>query len=137
MGYWGRRGTKQDRSHSQWSLCSWNAVAGLQGLFYLATGLWPLVHIQSFLQVTGPKTDVWLVKTLGVLISVIGGVLSIAGAQRSVRGELALLGIGSAAGLTAIDVIYVARGRISRVYLLDAVAELAIIIGWSVSSRQA
>jgi hypothetical protein len=44
-------------------------------VFYLVSGLWPLVHLQSFLTVTGPKTDLWLVKTLGVLISVIGAVL--------------------------------------------------------------
>ncbi len=28
-----------------------------QGVFYLATGIWPLVNIQSFEMVTGPKTD--------------------------------------------------------------------------------
>jgi hypothetical protein len=95
------------------------------------TGLWPLLHIQSFLKVTGPKTDVWLVKTLGVLISVIGAVLGMAGVQQSVTREIALLGGGSAAGLTAIEVIYVARRRIAPVYLLDALAELALLIGWS------
>jgi hypothetical protein len=34
------------------------------------TGLWPLVSIGTFQQVTGPKTDLWLVKTVGVLIAV-------------------------------------------------------------------
>ncbi len=93
------------------------------------------VHIQSFLKVTGSKTDVWLVKTLGVLISVIGVVLGMTGVQQSVTREMALLGVGSAAGLTAIEVIYVARRRIAPVYLLDAVAELALLIGWGVGSR--
>jgi hypothetical protein len=115
---------------------AWHGIALLQALYYLVTGLWPLLHIQSFLKVTGPKTDLWLVKTLGVLISVIGAVLGMAGVQRSVNREMALLGVGSAAGLTAIDVIYVARHRISPVYLLDAVAELALIIGWGISSRK-
>jgi hypothetical protein len=114
---------------------AWNAIALLQAGYYLVTGLWPLLHLQSFLKVTGPKTDVWLVKTLGVLISVIGAVLGMAGVQQSVTRELALLGIGSAAGLTAIEVIYVARRRIAPVYLLDAVAELALLIGWGVGSR--
>ena len=114
---------------------AWHALALLQALYYLVTGLWPLLHLQSFLKVTGPKTDLWLVKTLGVLISVIGTVLGMAGVQQSTTRELALLGVGSAAGLTAIEVIYVARGRISRVYLLDAVAELALLIGWGVGWR--
>lgn len=108
----------------------------LQALYYLLTGLWPLIHIQSFLKVTGPKTDVWLVKTVGVLISVIGAVLGLAGMQRSAKREMALLAVGSAIGLTAIDLIYVVRRRISPVYLLDAVAELALIIGWGISSRK-
>jgi 8-oxo-dGTP pyrophosphatase MutT (NUDIX family) len=47
--------------------------------FYLLTGIWPLLHIQSFQSVTGPKTDLWLVKTAGVLITVIGAVLMMAG----------------------------------------------------------
>jgi hypothetical protein len=40
-------------------------------------------------------------------------------------------------GLTAIDIFYVARRRIAPVYLLDAVAELAIIGGWLAASRGA
>jgi hypothetical protein len=130
-----QRRTPQVQAHRRQTRHAWDDVALLQGVFYLVTGLWPLVHLQSFLTVTGPKTDLWLVKTLGVLISVIGAVLSMAGAQRSVTRELALLGGGSAAGLTAIEVIYVARGRIARVYVLDAVAEVALLIGWGIGAR--
>lgn len=50
-----------------------SVVAALQGLFYLATGVWPLIHIDSFLAVTGSKTDLWLVYTVGLLVSVVGG----------------------------------------------------------------
>ncbi len=131
-----RHSTKRVQPDGRQPLLSWNGVALLQGVFYLVTGLWPLLHIQSFLKVTGPKTDLWLVKTLGVLISVIGVVLGSAGVQRSVNRDLALLGGGSAAALTAIDVIYVARRRISPVYLLDAVTELALIVGWSIGARK-
>jgi hypothetical protein len=131
-----RHSTKRVQPDGRQPLLSWNGVALLQGVFYLVTGLWPLLHIQSFLKVTGPKTDLWLVKTLGVLISVIGVVLGSAGVQRSVNRDLALLGGGSAAALTAIDVIYVARRCISPVYLLDAVTELALIVGWSIGARK-
>jgi hypothetical protein len=92
--------------------------------------------MRSFLMVTGPKTDLWLVKTAGVLISVIGAVLGMGGLRRSTSDELALLGVGSAVGLTAIDVVYVARRRISSVYLLDAVAEAVLIFAWSVARRE-
>ncbi|MDX2152697.1 MAG: hypothetical protein SFV54_18290 [Bryobacteraceae bacterium] len=51
------------------------ALAGLQGTVYVLTGLWPLVHMPSFLAVTGPKTDLWLVNTVGWVVTVIGAVL--------------------------------------------------------------
>jgi hypothetical protein len=50
----------------------------VQGAFYAATGLWALVDLDSFMAVTGPKTDHWLVKTVGILVTVIGGVLLVA-----------------------------------------------------------
>jgi hypothetical protein len=105
-----------------------------QGLFYLVTGMWPLVSIRSFEMVTGPKADRWLVKTAGVLITVIGATLTLAGARRAVTPELRLLAVGSALGLTGIDVVYVRRGRISKVYLLDAIAELALVATWVFAS---
>ncbi len=105
-------------------------LAVSQGIFYLATGIWPLISIRTFERVTGPKTDRWLVKTAGVLISAIGGALLAAGQRREVTPPIQFLAVGSAIGLTSIDLIYVARRRISRVYLLDAVAEIILIAGW-------
>ena len=40
------------------------------------------------------------------------------------------MAIATAAGLAVVDVIYVTRRRISSVYLLDAVAETALVLGW-------
>jgi len=108
-------------------------VALGQAVFYILTGIWPLISINTFQKVTGPKTDLWLVKTAGVLITAIGLALGIAGLRRQQPPETALLGVASAAGLTAIDVVYVRRGRISRVYLLDAAAEVGIVIAWAIS----
>jgi hypothetical protein len=105
-------------------------VSLLQGVYYAATGIWSLVSPGTFQKLTGPKTDVWLVKTVGVLVTVIGGVLAMAGLRRQTTREMPLLGIGSAAGLAAIDVIYAGRGRISPIYLADAAANLALIGAW-------
>lgn len=102
-----------------------------QGIYYLATGVWALVSIRTFEAVTGPKTDRWLVKTVGVLVSVIGSVLILAGWRRRVEPEPALLAAGSAAGLAAIDTVYAMRGRISKVYLLDTVVEVALVAAWA------
>lgn len=108
------------------------ALALAQGLYYLMTGIWPVVSINTFQKVTGPKVDLWLVKTAGVLITAIGVALTMAGLRKQTAPELAVLAAGSAAGLTGIDVVYVARKRISPIYLLDAAAEVVLIAAWGV-----
>jgi hypothetical protein len=105
----------------------------IQGLFYLATGIWPLLDIVSFQLVTGPKTDLWLVRTVGVLVAVIGAVLLLAAKRRRVTHEIVLLAVGSALGLAAIDVVYALSGRISAVYLADAVVEVGLALLWLVA----
>jgi hypothetical protein len=113
-------------------ISSWVAIG--QGFIYLGTGVWPLICAGSFQKVTGPKIDFWLVKTVGLLISVIGAVLGLAGARRRVTTEIALLGIGSAASLAAVDVVYVSKKRISPVYLFDAVMEAGLISFWALAA---
>lgn len=39
-----------------------------QGVYYVVSGAWPLVHIDSFQKVTGRNTDLWLVHTVGLLV---------------------------------------------------------------------
>ncbi|WP_257459455.1 hypothetical protein [Archangium lipolyticum] len=112
-----------------------SGLAVAQGAFYLATGVWPIVHLRSFEAVTGPKLEGWLVKTVGALIAVVGGTLLAAGLRRRVSPELKLLATGSAASLAAVDVIYSPQ-RISPVYLLDAVAEGVLIAGWCVAGAR-
>lgn len=110
-------------------MAEWLAL--VQGFYYLVTGIWPLVHMPSFLAVTGPKTDLWLVRTAGVLITAIALPLLLAGLRESVTHEIALLAVGAAAGLTAIDVYYVLKGVIPKVYLVDAAPEIALIALWA------
>ena len=105
-------------------------LALAQGVYFALTGVWALVSLGTFMRITGRKTDTWLVKTVGVLVAVIGATLAIAGSRRSPSDEVATLAAGSAAGLAAIDVVYVVKGRISPVYLLDALAEAGILAGW-------
>lgn len=108
-------------------------LAIAQGSYYLATGLWPILHMPSFEMVTGPKTDDWLVKTVGAMIAVVGGVLLVSGLDDGPSDDLKMVAIGSTAALTIVDVTYVARGRISSIYLLDAAAEIALMVGWGLA----
>jgi hypothetical protein len=107
----------------------------IQAVYDLATGIWGLVDIRSFQKVTGPKTDTWLVKTVSVLVIVIGGVISAAGRRGKITPEIVALAVGTNAGLTAIDLVYVAKRRISPIYLLDAIVELALIAAWWIAIR--
>jgi len=111
-------------------------LALIQGLYFVATGVWPLVHITSFQMVTGPKTDLWLVKTVGVLISVIGAVLLTAYRSRRITNEIVLLATASALGLAGIDLVYALSGRISAVYLGDAVLEIGLAVLWALGRRR-
>lgn len=105
-------------------------VAIAQGALFIATGVWPIVHIPTFEAVSGPKTDKWLVKTVGALITVAGAAIASAGVRRRINPEIRLLAMGSSIALAAVDVVYARRRRISRVYLLDAAAEVALILAW-------
>jgi hypothetical protein len=111
------------------------ALAWGQGIFYLLTGLWAIVDLDSFEAVTGPKTDDWLVKTVGALVTVVGVVLLVAARRRAVGPEVALLAAGSALALAAIDVIYVSAGTIAPIYLLDAAVEVALALFWAAGLR--
>jgi len=37
-------------------------------VYYVVSGAWPLVYIDSFQKVTGRNTDLWLVHTVGLLV---------------------------------------------------------------------
>ena len=111
-----------------------NHVALSQGIFYVATGLWPVIHMRSFEAVTGPKQDKWLARTMGGLIAAVGAALIAGSFERRPSRALQVLGIGSALALGAADVIYSTRRTISKVYLGDAAAEGAIVAGWAATN---
>ena len=112
-------------------------VWSVQSLYYIVTGLSPIVSIKLFQIVTGPKTDLWLVKMVGLLAVVIGGTLALAVRRRAVTPEIIALSIASALAFAAVDVFYGLRGTISPIYLGDAALEVLIVIAVSVLARQA
>lgn len=103
-----------------------------QGIYYLLTAVWPLVHIESFMVVTGRKQDIWLVKTVSVLILSVALALLYGIYYHTDYRLVRLIAVSSALGLTAIDIWYYLQGVIKWVYLADAVAEVALIVGWCV-----
>lgn len=112
------------------------ALAGGQGAYFLATGIWPLVSLETFYAVTGPKRDGWLVQTVGSLIACIGGTLLLGARHGAVPSEVRWLGASSAAALMAVDVVFVRQRRIPRIYLADALVELALLTGWALAAGE-
>lgn len=105
------------------------AVVFVQGVYYLITGIWPLVSMTTFEAVTGPKTDDWLVQTVGVLAAVIGATLVVGGLRRAPSRETITLSVLSILGFAAVDIVFVLRGTIGAIYLADAVIQALLLIG--------
>jgi hypothetical protein len=109
-----------------------STVAAAQGVANIAGWFWPLLHMPSVEAVTGSKTDVWLVRTVAGLL-VVNGVVQVGAAGQSSESLVLArrLGIGTAVTLGAVDLVYGATGRISRMYLLDALVEAGWIAAWA------
>ena len=109
-------------------LTRWLALA--HGAFYVLSGLWPVVHLRSFYFVTGPKTDGWLVQTVGALLAAFGAALFSAGRRQRLSPEMIFLAIAMPLVLAAVDVIFVSRGVIPPIYLADAAGETLLALAW-------
>ncbi len=111
-------------------------LAKAHGVFNVVTGVWPLVSMSTFERVTGPKIDGWLVRTVGGMLVSTGLAQLAAGDSPDGLRVARLLGQGTAATLGVVDVVYASKGRISKVYLADAIAETAWVGLWSASPRR-
>jgi hypothetical protein len=104
----------------------------MQGLYLVAVGLWPMVHMPSFIALAGPREDLWAVRMAALLTIMIGMTLYRV-RNKAWRDDLTvvLLAMGSAASYLAIDVAYVAQGAVSPVHLVDAVMQLIVLTMWN------
>jgi hypothetical protein len=109
----------------------------VQGIYFTLTGIWPFIHLKSFLWVTGPKNDIWLLKTVAGLITAIGLTFLVSAYRREFTAAVITLALGSAFCLMAIDIYYATNDVIWDVYLLDAIAEAILIIAWTIGLSKA
>src|SRR3954447_9026368 len=97
-------------------------LARTQGGFNVASGLWPLLHRRSFEAVLGPKQDYWLATTVALLLAGNGTAQLMASSTPNGVASARRVGVATAVALASVDLVNVARGRISSMYLLDAAA---------------
>lgn len=103
-----------------------------QGLYYFVTGVWPIIAIDSFMHITGPKVDLWLVKMVA-LLSITNG-LAFISTWKSDDPPI-ILNFGTAGSFLIIDTYYSLNGIISLTYLADAAIQL-IFLGLLLLSSQ-
>jgi hypothetical protein len=101
-----------------------------QGVYTLLTAIWPLIDIQSFLWASGPKTDIWLVKTVGACLTAIAlSLLSFLFVSTHPLPAIVLGGC-TAVGMACIDFYYTFTNTISAIYLWDGTLETAFALTW-------
>jgi hypothetical protein len=109
---------------------TYSILLWVQGMYTLLTALWGLIDIISFMDVSGPKTDIWLVKTVSVLLVPISVFLLLCNFFRMPAIPVIVLGALTATGLASIDFYYTANHTIRWVYAVDGAIETIFLLVW-------
>src|SRR4029453_7315934 len=116
---------------------SWRSrILTVQSSYYVLTGVWPLLHFDSFDVGNGPKTDDWLVRMVALLVVLIGVTLGVAVLRNAVWTlEMTVLAAGATIAFPSIDIGYAFSGRISPIYLADGALEAVRLVGLVLTRR--
>ena len=102
-----------------------------QLLYYFLTAVWPLVHIESFLMVTGDKTDIWLVKTVSILLLPYCILLLYLTFNVKKDFIVVITVMFCCLGLLFVDLYYYFNDVIRWVYLIDGFFQFLFFIYWT------
>lgn len=102
-----------------------------QGLYYVVTGMWPVLATDHYMRATGQESHRGVAQALGGAVAALGVALA---AEVLPKRVARWAGIGTAAALAAGAVYFAARGRGVPVNLGDAAVQVAFIAGWSTLS---
>jgi hypothetical protein len=103
----------------------------LQSLYYLFAGLWPLLHMLSFMSESGPKADPWLMQAEGMLIVCIISAFVIDLYTHKAAFSIIFLAVSTSIGFLYIDLMHSFSGEMGGIYLIDASAHLVLMTIWS------
>ena len=105
-------------------------LLAIQGIYTFITAVWPIVHIESFMLVSGPKSDIWLVKTEGVTLMAIGVCLLTGVFAKGDYWPLAALALFTSIGLAYVDFYYALNDTIWDTYMADGVIQIIFATCW-------
>jgi hypothetical protein len=109
---------------------AFRVILWIQTLYYFITAAWAIVDIKSFMEFTGPKTDIWLVKTVSVLLLAISFCFLAYLFIKANPWPAIILAVGGCIFLTFIDFYYAGKQTISPVYFLDGIAQMLLLLAW-------
>ena len=104
------------------------ALRMAQGAYYIASGLWPMLHVRSYEAATGTRSP-GPEQAIGGVVAAVGAALLVGGgigASPRMRG----LGIGAAVALGLGGAYLLARRRVSAVNVIDALMQLGFAAAW-------
>jgi hypothetical protein len=101
----------------------------LQGMYIFLTALWPIVDINSFMVITGPKTDTWLVKTVAVSLICVS-LFFLLSSPKSEDLVVTFIACIFSFGFAYIDFFYSLNKTIRWVYAIDGIIEILFGILW-------
>lgn len=100
----------------------------IQGVYYMVTGLWPLLHFSSFSAVVRIQIVPFQAHAFAAVILVVGGLL-IEAARREPPGPFpTLLGLTVAAAIAVVSLFWLPRLNLLSGLWIDLVVEVAIAI---------
>src|SRR5215204_6110532 len=102
----------------------YSGILWAQGIYTFLTATWPIVDIESFMLVTGYKTDLWLVKTVSILLLAISISLLLCTVFKQFNYPVALLALLVAVGMAYVDFYYSLNNTISKIYMADGFVEI-------------
>jgi hypothetical protein len=102
----------------------------VQATYTLITAVWPIVHIESFMEATGYKTDVWLVKTVGALLIPVSSCLIAYLFINTDRRPAMILGGLSSIAFICIDFYYSLTDVIWDIYMADGFLQIIFLSAW-------
>jgi hypothetical protein len=99
-------------------------LLSIQCIYTFITAVWPIIDIESFMLVTGYKTDVWLVKTVGAILISISLCMATHLFIRTDHVPVVVLCIASSIAFISIDFYYALNDTISDIYIADGALQI-------------
>ncbi len=101
-------------------------VLGFQGLYYLVTGGWAIVSLESFSGFTGHYGDAFEMHSMATLIVALGLFFLWGAANENLARPAGFLALGSAIAVALPELIHLPGENISVLFWLDFAEETSV-----------